>query len=474
MSNLNIRRLLLTVLMSGLLAACSGGSGGTGAAPASTKGISAGEITEFGSIFVNGVKFDTSSSTITVEDAAGDATDLKLGQIVEVRGSFNNNDTGAANTIAIESAVKGPVQGAPGTDSLVVLGQTVLVSNTTIIDISGGCTPSPCTISDLSDGDHVEVNGHVRANGIIEATRIDHQSVPLDLFKVKGFIENKGASTFTIGSLTVDYIDQNPDMGDLPSGTPANGLLVEVKGLNILGMSGELLATKIEPEGINDVNVAKVELEGFVTAIISVNDFILGNQAVQTDGNTLFEGGFPDEIVIGSKLEVEGKLSAGVLLASKVSFRENIKLEGDIATIDHGAGTFTLKGLPGITVSVNSLTELDSSGEVFTDFLQDGHVRVRGRPSSGNNVIAIRLEERSDSPDAILQGPVDNVIPEDSFSILGVSVDVSSPLVVFSNLNDAVINRTTFFNAVSSGTLVKAKGELSGASIIWDEAELED
>ena len=89
------------------LASCGGGGsagiGGTGI-------TSGGTITGFGSIFVNGVKYDTSGSTITIDDNIVDESALKLGMFVLVRGTLDtNNTTGTANSVSINIELKGPV-----------------------------------------------------------------------------------------------------------------------------------------------------------------------------------------------------------------------------------------------------------------------------------------------------------------------------------------------------------------------------
>ena len=80
---------LLPVL---ILAACAGGGEtGTGLAPTdgSSKDVSVGRITAFGSVWVNGVKFETPATQVTVEGAASSTTALRLGMVVTVKGTIN-------------------------------------------------------------------------------------------------------------------------------------------------------------------------------------------------------------------------------------------------------------------------------------------------------------------------------------------------------------------------------------------------
>jgi hypothetical protein len=59
-------------------------------------------------------------------------------------------------------------------------------------------------------------------------------------------------------------------------------------------------------------------------------------------------------------------------------------------------------------------------------------------------------------------------------TVLGVLIDTSPILDSnFKGPNDVVIGRTAFFSAVKVGTLVKAKGALSGGLMLWSEIEIE-
>ena len=79
------------------LVACGGGvdSGGTGA----TSSYASGPITGFGSVIVNGVRFDDSLASISDDDGTlRQRGDLRLGMSVEIRGSAISTDATAAKT----------------------------------------------------------------------------------------------------------------------------------------------------------------------------------------------------------------------------------------------------------------------------------------------------------------------------------------------------------------------------------------
>jgi hypothetical protein len=474
-----------TVGLAGLLGGC--GSGGGGASPgtgvAGGSAAATGSITGFGSVFVNGKKFETSKASFIVDDQPGSQNDLKLGMMVEVRGSFSGNDR-SASSVQQKDAVEGLVQSVAADGlSLVVMGQTVLVDNTTFIDDNiDNSVPNPNRdIRKLAAGiDSVEVNGHIRPDGVIQATFIEKKPAGTVTPEVRGFVKNHndGAKTFQIGNLTVKYATAL--ISDMPNptanaGTAWNGLFVEVKGTNFNATTTTLVATKVEPENQGVQQADEFEVEGFVTQVIGPGDFFIGTTHVQTTANTEFRGGTIDEIVVGVKLSAEGRLANGVLTAKEIKFEDSVRLEGNIADINLVSKTFTITGLPGVTVSVNSQTEFRTNGgnniTGLNDLLAGDHVRVRGRAGSSNSVIATRVEQRQVDNDVDLQGPV-QAVSDPNLTILGVTVDTTG--VEFEGLDDGVIGRTAFFNNVKVGTLVKMEGRLNGSAVAWRKAELED
>jgi hypothetical protein len=300
--------------------------------------------------------------------------------------------------------------------------------------------------------------------------------------EVKGTVRNHNAvlATFQIGGLTVIY-DNNTIISEMPvpSGSNWNGLFVELKGKTLAGLT--LTATQVEPEHDGAGNghvVDKFEVEGFVTQAGTPNgnivDFAIGTTPVRTTANTEFRGGTVDEIMVGAKMSAEGRFDGSTLIAKHVKFHESVRLEGDIETI--GTNSFTIKGLPGITVTVNRQTEFKANGGATINNLSDlainNHVRVRARVSGANSVIATRIQLRSPANAVDLQGPV-QAVSAPTLTILGVTVDTTG-VTQFEGVDGGPMNRAGFFAAVQAGTLVKVKGTLNGTVVTWSEAELED
>ena len=112
-------RNLLAAFSMFALVACGGGGdtalsgiNGGGIAGINGGGIAVGPVTGFGSVFVNGIEFSTTGSTITVEGSSASESQLKIGQVVEVRGTIKSSaGTGTATSIAANNQYVSPVHG---------------------------------------------------------------------------------------------------------------------------------------------------------------------------------------------------------------------------------------------------------------------------------------------------------------------------------------------------------------------------
>ncbi len=460
----NLKKWLTAAAAALALGACGGGGGGidgTGGGGIDGTGVAYGTITGFGSIWVNGVEYSTSGSTIRLDDNSVTQADLRIGMVVRIDGSIAN---ATAVTVTVDDAVKGRVESVLDANRLIVMGQTVLLDNNTVRENS----VVPVV------GNYLEVHGLPTGDGVITAGYIERKTtLPTPPFAVKGLVRSHDtvARTFTVGTLTVNYSGAGVDIGDMPAGSWTN-LLVDVKGTACAGnpVCGTLTASKVEPAGARAATATQAEVEGFVISGTSAS-FMLGAQQVVTTGSTVYEGGVAADVLPGVKLEAEGSISNGVLTATKVSFRDNLRFEGDLATVNLAQGTITLEGLPGITIAVNTLTDINGQPSLAS-FQVGDHVRVKARPGAGGSVLALELDDRSADTRIELQGPV-STLAGTSITILGITVDMNN-VSQFRDLSDAAITRAAFLAAATPGTLVKLRGDRSGPTVTWSEAGLED
>lgn len=482
----NIKLILLSFILS-LAAGCGGGGSGTSVVnPVNPPpvggigrtGIAQGPISTFGSVVVNGVRYDTSSAAFTINGDPGSQDDLRVGQVITVSGTIDDNGVdGNADDVNFDDNVKGPIQSIDiGLSQIVVLGQTVLINAETSFDDS----ISPAAIDGLSVDDIVEVSGLVDASGRITATRIELKPAGTE-FEVLGIVSNldSGNSLFNINDLVVDYSAATLD--NFPNGQINSGDFVEAKGTS-LNASGELVATRVELKNVlPDVSDGLyVEIQGFITRFVSAQDFDVTGLPVTTTANTTFEGGDATDLGLNIKVEVEGEVnSSGVLVATKVDIRraKAVRATANVDSVNAAANSLVVLG---ITVSVDALTRLEdkSSADVrpltLAAINAGDYVEVRGSefPAGSGAILATILERDDADPDTILQGFVET-ITEPSFAILGVTIETGGA-TVFRDIDDSVISSTEFFNQLAPNSLVKAKGsEVSDTVISAQEVEFE-
>ena len=462
------------------LTGCGGGGGGSGATASGSSVVSTGVITGFGSVYVNGVRFETTRAVFLVDDAPGSQDDLAVGDVVKIRGRVNDDGrTGTATEVIGDDAVEGPVTALnllAGT--LVVAGQSVVTDADTSFDdnIPGS------SLAGLVIGDFVEVAGLLDAAGAVRATRIEKKAAGSTV-EVHGVVADLDTVNrrFRINALNIDYGAAVLD--DFPGGQITAGDFVEAKGSTFVG--GALQATKIEFEGPdadddNDDGDAKREIEGLITRFVSVTDFDVAGRPVTTTLTTVYENGTAADLGLNLKVEVEGPLdAAGVLVARKVSIRRaaNVRLTSLVDSVDAASGTLIVLG---ITVKVDALTRLEDKSDAdvesfaLADLRAGDYVEVRGAefPAASGQLLARRLEREDNDDESSVQGPVTAVAAPD-LEIFGVTVQTVAG-TEFEDWSEDSVSAATFFSIVTLGDLVKAKGNLIADQVIRaEEVELE-
>ena len=337
---------------SALLVGCGGGGdAGPGASGASsTSSFAAGPITGFGSIIVNGVRFDESTARVSNDDGTASSKDnLKLGMTAEVHGGAISDDgTGpraTATEVTFGAALVGPVTAIDTTTKgLVILGQTVLVLDTTVFEerLVGG-------FAGITVGMLVEMHGQLDPKtGIYTATRIG-TTMALAGYKIRGIVANldSTAKTFTMGGTLISYAGVISVPADL-----ANGILLAVR-LQTTQVGGAWVATRLGRGAPPVADTDSARLKGTITAFTSTTQFSVNGIAVDAS-KAEFEGGTAG-IVLGAQVDVKGASSNGVVIAKSVSVETHetvrangFELHGAVTAIDITAQTFVLRS---ITVS---------------------------------------------------------------------------------------------------------------------------
>jgi hypothetical protein len=387
------RRQAATLLLATLLSACGGGSSSSdenSAAGESATAYAAGPISGFGSVIVNGVRYDDSSAAVLDDDDARRGRDsLKLGMMVEIDGVQVDRSTaqGRALRIRFGSEIVGPVNSIDvATGRLVVLGQTVRTTATTVFDdrLAGG-------LAALAVGQVLEVHALFdAATGRYIATRIEAED-DTSFYKLRGVIANLDttAKTFTLGGEVINYAGL--EVAEPPN-LLANGQRVRVR-LQTTPVAGQWLAVALRPEVRKLEDRDEAHLRGSVSAWTSATAFEVNGLPVNAAG-----AAFPDGsagVVLGAMVEVEGRVVNGVLLADKVELddrhageRHGFELHGTLGALDAAGRSFTLRGVR--VVYGEATVFRDGSA---ADLAEGVRIEVKGTPSADRStLLASRID----------------------------------------------------------------------------------
>jgi Domain of unknown function (DUF5666) len=311
-----LKTLWIAIGAAAILAACGGGDG-----PAMKTSYAIGPINGFGSIIVNGVRYDDSSSSVSSEDdddnPGRSSSDLKLGMVVQVKaGSISTDASGSQRSSASEirfgSEIVGPV-GTKGTDTFTLLGQTVKVDANTIYDSSS--SPPLSGFDQIAENDVLEVYGLLdTAGNAYTATRIERKNNASE-YKIRGAIGSldPDAKTFKIGSETISYASASK----LPANL-ADLQIVRVKLQTEKNAAGAWVATRVKNGMPRMDDTSEAEVKGSVK---DLNGRMFTVSGIPVDATNAAI--FPANLAEGAFVEVEGSLSGGKLIARKVELEDS-------------------------------------------------------------------------------------------------------------------------------------------------------
>lgn len=414
------------------LAGCSNGGNNT-----VTGQTISGTITGFGSVYLNGVEYETAGASVTLDGSAGGETDLQVGMVVNVQGTPNpDGATGTASRITYADVVEGlilAVNLTHGTGTLNVMGQTVQVNELTIFDSNvPGITLDTITLNNMA-----EISGYTDGSGTIYATRVEIKQQtfqPGDLLELKGIISNldSTAMTFRIGALVVDYSQATQLPGNL-----GNDLHVEVKGTTAPidnGGTYTFVADQVEMFDDGDIGIGASEgdalhLQGVVTAIDAANRLLVINgQMMEVRADAMRNGLTLGDLSVGTYIKLEAEFTGSQWIVKEIEVGRNsdVELTSDIEAIDLAAGTITLLGNP-IIIDGSTLLqdEISVNPQHYFDIndLQIGErVEVDVDSHTGEWIAAKLMREDPDNG-AVLEGKVTSVTPVQVAGIEVVGLD---------------------------------------------------
>lgn len=469
-------------------------------------GTGVGPVSGFGSVIVNGIRYDDAGidNTTFLDDHGRNKSDLAAGMMVKVTatGIDDVSGTGTATRIEVLRHVDGPLDDNGVTlaaNRLEVMGQTVVIDTTTAFDnVAAGDLADLAAVDNLARAGkrpELEIHGFADGAGTIHATYIrmwSDNAVPGREVQVRGKVANFSPTleVFILGNVAVE-------ISPLPAGM-ANGLFVEAKG-TFRDSDGTLLATEVTIEDPASGQAAgdQVRAEGYVNRTVADGSQfeLIGPDGLQlinwSAGTAAFKDGTAADLLAGVRVVVEGKRNFdGTAAAKEIAFRRpgDILLEtvATAKTPPAGAlpGSVTLFGK---TVFVNALTQFKDGGGAnlrtfgFNDIVaspQAGDtLRVSAYPDAGTGatrIVASRIERIGAiaSDNNILQGSVEAKSGGAILTILGIAAQTFPGTTEFLQADGTPFPGATpndrqanFFAAVLAGrTIVRVRGTAGSVS----------
>ncbi len=471
---------LLTLLATLTIAGCGesiilaeGGIGGTG--------ISSGQVSGFGSVFVNGVKFDTREAQIVIDGQAATEEALQVGMTVVVYGNIDadNPNRGSASKIEFAYLLRGTVEESnPASGIITAAGQTIHTNELTVF--------AGITRKTLAVGDTIAVSGVLNAANDIVASYIALEYEPM--FKpapgvgggeantqyanraeaettLSGIISKLDPrnQTFVVGNQIVSYANTGLSAGDLTEGS-----LVQLTGSFSEGQLQASSIERIEPRFKGNEGDT-LTLTGYVGTTATETQFEIMANPVYINADTVFANGSLRELKADSRIRVSATFNAGgQLVADNIRFLHP-------ATIRISAAVDGINGdhltLAGIEVSGNSATLMLDNRDQYRAFsLSDIGVgdllTVYGRQTP-DGIQLTRLERLPSLSSTVIQGPLGFTANAQAFDLLGINIDTTA-IDASSGFTDAAgnaIDRKAFYSAIQAGDILYASGTLNGTTL---------
>lgn len=472
--NSQLKRLLISVtaIFAVMLSACGGGGSGSqiggidGSGAPISGTISTGAINGFGSVIVNGVRYNSDKAKILVNDQIATEDNLRAGYQVKITGTIKTDGSAVADTIEFFPNLVGAISQIDlTTQQITVLNNKVHVTSATLFDSA----IKPNYLNGLKLGDIILVSGFANDTGLITATRIELTSTTNR--QAMGYVSNLNEATFSfnIKNQSVNY--SAASLTNFSNNRISANSLVAVAGT--VDAKGVLQAkTVIRINNSPDKTVKTAEAEGFVTRYVSSSDFDVAGTAWTTNAQTNFENGTSANLILGVALSIKGELnSAGQLIAQKIEFKKSSSNEiaGEVTGISLTSSTNIATGtlqISGTSIQTNSKTAFEDNGGSslkrfnFSSINIGDFLKVSGYNSQGN-FIATKIEREDIKTESDTELKMSGIIlsaDTHSFTLYGRTIVTNSKTEIEGNKGEKLTEAQFYLQAI--GQRVKVEGIL--------------
>lgn len=436
----DLRNFTLAGVATAVMLGCGGGGGNPDPFPEGPTGITTiGTVSGFGSVYVNGVEYETNQTEYEVEDQPGiDDSDLRVGMVVKVKGSINSDGrTGTANQVIYEDEIQGPVQGLTtniDTKSFNIFGVPVVVSSTDTFFDNG------LSFASLDNGNNVEVSGHFNGQALL-ATYIKLEND--NDAEVKGVVSNSnGVDQFTLTSFFGAVITVTLDLTAVPTPIlPQDGQYVEVEGTPTGGNTLEAFKVELEDRHHLDDGEGEIEIRGLLTRTAG-GDWFLNDIPLDMSGSIRYEppelentvNNLPPE---GLMVKVKGDYLNGVLVVDRIEDKQDsLEFKGNVAAVSASGsktGTVTISfgnatGTVTVNLDNNTIYPDDDSVQQFDlrNIRQNDYVEVKAMQNQSGQILGTRFDVDNTVGEYEVEGPLDDFSDGVSITAMNVTFSVDS------------------------------------------------
>ncbi|MCU7919754.1 MAG: hypothetical protein KZQ95_15560 [Candidatus Thiodiazotropha sp. (ex Epidulcina cf. delphinae)] len=476
------RVVFISAILAVVLGACGGGGGGSSSDSGGTV-TTVGKIDGFGSVYVNGVKFDTSNTLYSVDDEAGqDDSSLAVGMKVRIEGRVNaDGKTGTADSIYYDDDLEGPIDSGSlvvgdGVTTFTILGMGVSADvNATVFD-------DGASYDGLAEGQELEVSGFFDGTQIV-ASRIELQNDSDDDYEIKGTVASYDGSQISLtlqnGVVAGPYLISSSAELEIPS-DPV-GLYVEIKLDNSSG-TPEVVHIESDDDDLIDDDDGEVSLRGILAGDQS-SGFSVNGVSFEVSPMTRYEpASLEGNLSAGMEVEVEGVMQDGVLIAKEIEAEDGeVEITARVISVQssdakNGTITLDLGNSQSLTVETDNSTQFEDSSDFDHD--DDGSFNLNeltdsdyvelelGR--SGDQYYVISIEREDDDDSTEIEAPLEDYTVNDSVTLLGAIFTVHDGTRY--ELHDSSTDMETFFSNLEIGRQVEMEDQNSDGAI--DEIEM--
>ena len=395
----------LTLLFIVTVSACGQGGGGIGGTGKIERydGLIVGAVDSFGSIVINGNRYETDDTNIYIDGREASLTDIRIGMKVSAKTRFPQN---TATELHYQPTVSGPVSDLAG-ETFEVFGNTVRITDQTVLD--------ELAQSELADGLFVEISGDRNSRDEIVARYIRRSNSTQSVYTVGTVALADDGVTWLVAGKEIDFSAAAESIG-FSLQEFASHFLWPGATVRISSTDQQLLPN--ESENCSDASITSTLDSGneSIAANVSTSDCdsgvdgVDGGDAVNGDGG---DGGDGGDAVNGNggdggdggdggnsaSLQLGSALSGEIQVRSVSAVSAPVLSAGDYVQIVSTVSVFEANRfyLDGYLVTITTNTDLQTSFGLpadWSDFSADHQVEVVGiAESDGREIMArtIRL-----------------------------------------------------------------------------------